>query len=85
MNENEPYVQEDGINAIGVLADITDLPFVEKYTLSSDPVIRSKAYKSLLQIDKENFLEKIPANFWGSLFRLLIILLMNQLLIRRKH
>lgn len=52
MNENEPYVQEDGINAIGVLADITDLPFVEKYTLSSDPVIRSKAYKSLLQIDK---------------------------------
>ena len=59
MNENDPYVQEDWINAIGVL---------EKYTLSSDPVIRSKAYKSLLQIDKENFLEKIPANFWGSLF-----------------
>ena len=58
VNENEPYVQEDGINAIGVLADITDLPFIEKYTLSSDPVIRSKAYKSLLQIDKENFLEK---------------------------
>lgn len=46
-NELEPYVQEDGINAIGVLSEGSDVSFIKEYTCSGDPVIRAKAYKSL--------------------------------------
>ena len=44
---DEPYVQEDGINAIGNLAGSMELPFLSKYTSSSDPVIRAKAYEGM--------------------------------------
>ena len=46
-NEIEPYVQEDGINAIGILAGNDEISFIKEYIFSSDPVIRSKAYRSL--------------------------------------
>jgi len=45
--ESEPYVQEDGINAIGVLAGDNEIEFIREYINSPDPIIRSKAYRSL--------------------------------------
>ena len=58
INEKEPYVQEDGINAIGVLAGSDEILFIEAYTCSSDPVIRSKALRSLIEIEGESYLER---------------------------
>ena len=50
-NEIEPYVQEDGINAIGILAGNDEISFIKEYIFSSDPVIRSKAYSSLRDLN----------------------------------
>lgn len=58
VKEEEPYVQEDGINAICVLADSDAVAFIEPYTNSPDPVIRSKALRGLLEIDRDTYLEK---------------------------
>jgi len=58
INEKEPYVQEDGINAIGVLAGSDEISFIEGYTFSPDPVIRSKALRSLIEIEGESYLER---------------------------
>lgn len=49
-SESEPYVIEDGINAIGELAGCSDLEYIQQYTKSDDPVIRAKAYKSVCKI-----------------------------------
>lgn len=58
IQEKEPYVQEDGINAIGALANCDEASFIESYTNSSDPVIRAKALKSLLDVHKATYLEQ---------------------------
>lgn len=48
--ETEPYVQEDGINTIGALVDCNEIAFIKEYTHSIDPVIRSKAYRCLVNL-----------------------------------
>lgn len=52
-NEEEAYVEEDGINAIGKLAGFREREFLIKYISSDDPVIRSKAYEGLLLVGYE--------------------------------
>lgn len=54
MKETEPYVQEDGINAIGVLGGKNEIEFIKQYVNSNDPVIRSKALKSMIEILQED-------------------------------
>lgn len=54
MKETEPYVQEDGINAIGVLGGKNEIEFIKQYVNSDDPVIRSKALKSMIEILQED-------------------------------
>lgn len=51
QNETSPYVQEDGINAIGVLSNKTNISFIKKYIGSSDPVVTAKAIESLNKLD----------------------------------
>ena len=54
MKETEPYVQEDGINAIGVLGGKNEIEFIKQYVNSDDPVIRSKVLKSMIEILQED-------------------------------
>ena len=61
LSEKEPYVIEDGINAISVLANEDAASFIESYTSSPDPVIRSKALRGLLKIDRDTYLKKEKA------------------------
>ena len=61
LNEKEPYVIEDGINAISTLADSEAVSFIRKYTNSPDPVIRSKAWRGMLKIDRDAYLEEVAS------------------------
>ena len=52
-SEVEPYVIEDGINAVGQLAGESEIEYIRKYTRSDDPVIRAKAYESIFRLAGE--------------------------------
>jgi hypothetical protein len=49
----DPYVVEDGVNAIGLLGGATEIPLLEKYVTNDDPVVRMKAAEALLRLDPQ--------------------------------
>lgn len=48
--ETSPYVIEDGIGAIGMLAEAEDLNYLKQYFVNNDPVIRAKAAMAVFRI-----------------------------------
>ena len=61
-SEEEPYVIEDGINAVGQLAGQSEIEYIRKYTRSDDPVIRAKAYESIYRLSGESGLSERELN-----------------------
>lgn len=83
INENDPYVIEDGINAVGTLEaklsnkDIGhkfDYEFLLKFTNSNDSVIRAKTYEGILKSGYElnsTIIEKIQTDQYSIVNMLL--------------
>jgi HEAT repeat protein len=51
--EEDPYVIEDGVNAVGLLAGSAQVPILRTYLNHDDPIVRMKAGEALLSLDHQ--------------------------------